>query len=905
MAGVATPTSEMKAAQIVEFKKPYRLTNVAIPRVKDDELLVKVRAAGFCHSDLQVLNGQFGTRLPLIPSHEPAGVIVEVGAKCKGNFQVGDRVGVLNFKKACTECTGCGLSKREYGYYEPRYCDNREMAGFQHDGAFAEFMTADPETTVLLPRSLSFEQAAPLMCAGATVWGALEKATAGLAPGDSIAIVGVGGLGHLGVQFAKGMGYRTIAIDNLVEGRQLAQEVPSSELQPDLVVDSAASDATEQVYRFTDNEGIAAAVVCTDSLEVNAWALRLLRIGGTLILLGLPPERWHFDSDIIVFRELVIRGSYVASRASTERMLEVVDRCKIRSHLTLVPFDELPSIVRKDNPVKKGHAEEVLKRIGVIIDPKDSDDYHNLLAAVHDCAEHVMDLPDYEPKPDLKSYPRENIHRPSQDEQAFGAAWAHKCFIKGNTRGCLKGKTVCLKDCIAVAEVPQFYGSDAFPAWTPDTDATVVTRVLDAGADVHGTAVCENFCNSTSSFTSAQGIVENPHAEGYSAGGSTSGGAALVSSGLIDIAIGTDQGGSIRVPSSLCGCVGLKATHGLVPYTGITSGDAIDDHAGPLTRSVLQAAECMDAIAGYDGIDDRSLGAGEHGSFKFAKYLESGTDSMPRLDGIRIGMLTEGFEQSIVQPDVREVVRAAALKMEKLGAVVEEVSIPLHLEGPAIWTIQQRISGTAVILGQTHGRRGLYLTKFEQTRLPWNAQSFSKLFPSTKNTVINGLYLSERFPGLYGKSVNISRQIRDDYEAALRKFDVLVMPTTPYVAPKHGSRESPRSCFEPSIGLTTNTAVFNVTGHPAMTIPVGVAPAKEDRSVLLPVGMQIVGGLWQEQTILKIGHAWESNFNWKAQRPQSELLQQTMATKRYTSDEPLDEKRFDELERRLYSLLQM
>ncbi|KAI0118411.1 amidase signature domain-containing protein [Nemania sp. FL0031] len=522
--------------------------------------------------------------------------------------------------------------------------------------------------------------------------------------------------------------------------------------------------------------------------------------------------------------------------------------------------------VSPDNPVKKGDAEELLKRIGVAIDPKDSDDYHTLLAAVHECAENILHLPDYQPTPDLKLYPRENVHRPSKDEQSFGNAWAHKFLIRGNPLGSLlKDRTVCFKDCIAVAGVPQFLGSDAFPAWTPSTDATVVTRVLAAGADVHGTAVCENFCNSTSSFTSAQGTIENPHREGYSAGGSTSGGAALVSSGLIDIAIGTDQGGSIRVPSSLCGCVGFKPTHGLVPYTGITSGDAIDDHAGPLTRSVIQAAECLDAIAGYDGIDDRSLGAGQPGSFEFVKSLQ-GVGATPRLDGVRVGVLIEGFQQPVVQPEVRAVVRAAIQKMEELGAIVEEVSIPLHLQGPAIWTIQQRISGAAGILGQAHGRRGLGLTEFEQARLPWTAENFAKLFPSTKNTVINGLYLSEKFPGLYGKTVNIGRQISDAYESAFKSFDVLVMPTTPYVAPKHGSRRTPRSCFEPSIGLTTNTAVFNVTGHPALSLPVGFAPAKEDPAVLLPVGMQIVGGLWQEKKVLRTAYAWEVSCDWKTIR---------------------------------------
>lgn len=129
-------------------------------------MLVQVYAAGFCHSDLQVIHGQFESALPLIPSHEPAGKIVKVGSKCEGKWKVGDRVGVLNFKNACTKCPGCILSKREYRTHDPRFCEKREMAGFKHDGAFAEYMVADPETTVKLPDSLSFEQAAPLMCAG-------------------------------------------------------------------------------------------------------------------------------------------------------------------------------------------------------------------------------------------------------------------------------------------------------------------------------------------------------------------------------------------------------------------------------------------------------------------------------------------------------------------------------------------------------------------------------------------------------------------------------------------------------------------------------------------------------------------------------------------------------------------
>ena len=309
--------------------------------------------------------------------------------------------------------------------------------------------------------------------------------------------------------------------------------------------------------------------------------------------------------------------------------------------------------------------------------------------------------------------------------------------------------------------------------------------------------------------------------------------------------------------------VGLKPTHGLIPFTGITSGDPIDDHAGPIARSVLDVARCLDAMAGYDGIDDRSLGAGKHGSFAFSESLQSSAELPPRLNGIRIGILIEGFEQSVVTSDVKGVVRDAIKRFEELGAMVKEVSVPDHLEGPAIWTIQQRISGALGIIGKAHGRRGLYLTEFEQARLPWTTENFARLFPSTKNTVINGLYLADKFPGLYGRTVNISRRIRDAYERVLSEFDVLVMPTTPFVAPRHGSRAPPKASFEPSIGLTTNTAVFDVTGHPALSIPVGWAPAKDDASLLLPVGMQIVGALWQDRKVLQVGHAWEVNFDWK------------------------------------------
>lgn len=165
-------------------------------------------------------------------------------------------------------------------------------------------------------------------------------------PGDAVAIVGIGGLGHLGIQFAKALGYRVVAVDTRLAGRQLATEVANRELLPDLVVDSTdPAAAAARIHEFTNGEGLSAAVVCTDSVAANSWALTLLGIQGVLVVLGLPPAGWKFDSEVMAFRELAIRGSYVADTEATDRMMEVVSKCGVQSHLTVVPFDDIPRIV--------------------------------------------------------------------------------------------------------------------------------------------------------------------------------------------------------------------------------------------------------------------------------------------------------------------------------------------------------------------------------------------------------------------------------------------------------------------------------------------------------------------------------------------------------------------------------
>ncbi|RDI85260.1 hypothetical protein Vi05172_g4713 [Venturia inaequalis] len=527
------------------------------------------------------------------------------------------------------------------------------------------------------------------------------------------------------------------------------------------------------------------------------------------------------------------------------------------------------SVLKRDNPVTVNHVRDAFSQVapGVKVSPEDEPDYVKLLAACHDVATLIDELPDYEIPTDLERFPRQNIHRVHPSEQVLGAAWAHTFSIKdASIDGPLSGKTICLKDCITVAGVPQMLGTKIMDPWTPKGDATVVTWALEAGGEIVGTANCENWCQSTSSFSSAYGTVENPHAEGYSAGGSTSGAAALVGAGLVDIAIGADQGGSIRVPAALCGCVGLKPTYGLVPYTGIASNDAINDHAGPLSLKVMDTALCLDAISGYDSIDDRSVGAPHHGTTSFAADLRK--PGITNLNNFKIGILTEAFNQPTLDPAMKTAVLSAAQKFKHLGATLENVSIPDHALGTAIWTIQQRISCYLTLTGQAHGRRSQGLTTLDATRLPWTQEKFTACFPTTKNVMLNGAYLLKTFPSIYAKSLNLTRRLKDAYETAFQKYDVLILPTTSFVAPRHGAVTTPLATIRPTVGLTSNTAMFDATGQPAMSIPVDWLPAREEEAgVYLPVGMQIVGGMWEDGKVLRAGYAWEQGFDWKTLRP--------------------------------------
>src|ERR1700684_1870385 len=229
--------------------------------------------------------------------------------------------------------------------------------------------------------------------------------------------------------------------------------------------------------------------------------------------------------------------------------------------------------------------------------------------------------------------PRSPGYRPSASENPYGA-WYWKTNIHSGAQGLLSGKAVAIKDNICVAGVPMMNGSVLLEGYVPELDATVVTRILEAGGTIAGKAACEVFGFSGASHTCASGVIRNPHNVAHSAGGSSGGSAAAVAAGDVPMALGGDQGGSIRTPSSWCGIYGLKPTWGLVPTTGSMPISYSLDHCGPMGAPVEDVARLLAVIAGHDGWDPRTIAA------RSGDYLAAlGKPTK----GLGIGLLCEGF----------------------------------------------------------------------------------------------------------------------------------------------------------------------------------------------------------------------------------------------------------------------
>src|SRR3954471_19384764 len=417
-------------------------------------------------------------------------------------------------------------------------------------------------------------------------------------------------------------------------------------------------------------------------------------------------------------------------------------------------------------------------------------------------------------------YPRADVgHRPVGEENPSNG-WAWKCSIPGAADGALAGRTVAVKDNVCVAGVPMLNGSPIMEGYVPREDATVVTRLLDAGAEIVRKTAVPALCfdgGGLTGYPDPQPV--NPHDPAYLCGSSSNGSAVVVVEGQCDMALGGDQGGSIRLPASWSGCCGHKPTHGLVPYTGIFPIELTLDHIGPMARTVADCALMLEAIAGEDGLDPRQVGVTTQ---PYTEALEVGAQ------GLRVGVLAEGFGiPDASESDVDAAVREAAETLARAGATVEDVSIPMHRDGLAIWNAIAAEGATDLMVrGDAFGtnHKGHYTTDLVDFYGRARRARAADYSATVKLTMLLGAYLSEDYNHhYYAKAQNLGRRLRARYAEALERFDVLLLPTTAMKAKKIPVEPEIPDVLAAALGNLHNTSPFDVTGNPALSVPCGTS----------------------------------------------------------------------------------
>ena len=437
--------------------------------------------------------------------------------------------------------------------------------------------------------------------------------------------------------------------------------------------------------------------------------------------------------------------------------------------------------------------------------------------------------------------------RPEEADNPLGA-WYVRTDIHGADEGPLAGRTVAIKDNTAVAGVPMMNGSHTLAGFVPTRDATVVSRLLEAGATIAGKAVCEDLCFSGGSHTSATGPVRNPWDPARTTGGSSSGSAALVAAGEVDLALGGDQGGSIRMPAAFCGVVGHKPTHGLVPYTGAFPIELTLDHLGPITRTVADAALMLDVLAGRDGLDPR-----QPAGLVPDQYAEALTGDVA---GLRVGVVAQGFGWAeLSEPGVDDTVRAAGRRLTELGIDVVDVDLPWHRHALHVWNVIGTDGVTVQMIegnGFGHNWDGLYDPLLIEYYGRQRRETVDRWSPTVTMVALAGRWSIEQLQSRhYAMARNLVVEVRRQYDAALSDVDVLLMPTVPMVAPPIPAPDDPLEIqIARALEMIVNTAPFDVSGHPATSVPAGLSQG-------LPVGMMLVGKRFADATCLRVAHAFE------------------------------------------------
>ena len=411
------------------------------------------------------------------------------------------------------------------------------------------------------------------------------------------------------------------------------------------------------------------------------------------------------------------------------------------------------------------------------------------------------------------------------DQARSQAKEQEAALARGEYRGPLQGIPIGIKDNIATAGIRTTLGSKVLAENVPDEDAEVVRRCKDAGAIILGKENLEEFAAGATSNNPHYGAVHNPWGLDHIPGGSSGGGGANVAAGVTFASLGTDLGGSVRLPGTFCGVVGLKQTFGRVSQRGLLVTSYNGDHIGPMTRSVSDSALVLQAIAGYDPLDPSTV------PVPVADYSAA---LGKNLRGMKMG-IPANYYLDLVDEEVARAVRQAIGALEELGVEMREVSIPSMEYVGAL-----RIAGMADSV---------------VTHEPYIKSSRRDYGPDTLYRALAGQFVLGRD---YSKSLKVQRIIKEDYARVLQEVDFLVTPTAPMAAPRIDAKYVTLGGAEhrvrgPGSGMISrNTSPMNATGLPAITVPCGFT--REG----LPIGVQFIGRPFDESTLFQVAQGYEA-----------------------------------------------
>ena len=426
-------------------------------------------------------------------------------------------------------------------------------------------------------------------------------------------------------------------------------------------------------------------------------------------------------------------------------------------------------------------------------------------------------------------------------EEARAAARAVDARIAaGEDPGPLAGVPIALKDNMCTRGIPTTCSSRILEGWRPPYDATVVTLLAAAGAIAVGKTNLDEFAMGSSTENSAFGPTRNPRDHARVPGGSSGGSAATVAAGAVPVSLGSDTGGSIRLPAAFCGVVGVKPTYGLVSRYGLVAFASSLDQIGPFATSVADAALVLGAIAGHDPRDSTSI---PEPVAALSDHLDDG------VAGLRIGLITE-FVAEGISADVKARVTAAVEALTAAGAIVEEVSLPSVTYGLSAYYVIAPAEASSNLARYDAVRFGLRVDApttpemYEQTRT-------AGFGDECKRRIMLGTYALSAgyYDAYYGTAQKVRTLIRRDFDEAYGRFDLLISPTAPTTAFPIGERtEDPMSMYLADICTITT----NLAGHPAVSVPFGLG---DDG---MPVGVQLLGPALGEVKLLAAASVLES-----------------------------------------------